>query len=310
MSRMHRIRRRKASHSTTAHLRARTLTAQRIDDALDPADASWLNEHLDGCEDCRAVAAAYEADRLALRSLRDHQPEPPRDLWARTAAALERESKGRTVAGRRAATGPMRSGPALGLLSGVAVIAVVIGASVLSGGFLKQPTTAIAPGPSVPAIAVAPTGQPGPTPIVVGPGAVGWVGTSSDGALAYNVTHVHEVCPTDRQPDCATAGGDSKTVAISIKPKSISQSGVRNQAVVVGTDAKGNDSVLVIALPSTGPSAAPTPPATSAPTATPAPEVTSTPAITTLPSPTPTPTDSTTASPSARPRSPRPRRPR
>jgi hypothetical protein len=300
MSRMHRIRRRRASHSTAAHLRARTLTAQRIDEALAPADASWLNEHLDGCESCRAVAAAYEADRLALRSLRDYQPEPPRDLWARTSAALERESKGRTAASRRA-TGPLRSGPALGLLSGVAVIAVVIGASVLSGGFIKQPTTAVGPVASTPAIAVVPTGNPNPTPIVVGPGAVGWVGMSPDGRFAYNVTRVHEVCATNRQPDCATAGGDSKAVAISIKPKSISESGVRNQAVVVGTDAKGNDSVLVIALPSTGPSATPTPTATSEPTATPTPVVTPSQTVSPPPTPTPTPTASVAETPSATP---------
>ena len=54
---------------------------------------------------CRSVAAAYEADRLALRGLRDQQPEPPRDLWARTAAAIERES---AVARRPRADGARR----------------------------------------------------------------------------------------------------------------------------------------------------------------------------------------------------------
>ena len=61
----------------------------------------WLDEHLAGCDACRAIAAAYDADRAALRGLRDHQPEPPRDLWARTSAAIEREV-GRSRWGRAA----------------------------------------------------------------------------------------------------------------------------------------------------------------------------------------------------------------
>ena len=46
---------------------------------------------------------------------------------------------------------------------------------------------------------------------------------------------------------------------MTIRPKSISQSPVRNQAVVVGTDAAGDDAVVVIALPTTEPTATPAP---------------------------------------------------
>lgn len=274
MSRIQRIRRRRASHSTATHVRARSLAAERLLGPLAPADASWLNEHLDGCEACRAVAAAYDADRVALRGLREYRPEAPRDLWARTATAIERESAARGGRSRRATSRPSRSGPALGILSGVAVIAVVIGASLLSGGFGKAPSTAIGPAASAPAVAIASTSTAGPTPIVVGAGSVGWVGTAADGALAYNVTSVNEVCPADRQPDCApVSDSDSRKVQIAIRPKSISQSPVRNQAIVVGTDAKGADSVLVIALPTTEPTATPTPTSepSVAPTQTPAP---------------------------------------
>ena len=100
---------------------------------------AWLEDHLAGCDACRVVATLYEADRLALRAMRDRTPEPPRDLWARTSAAIERESAAR--AGDRAAGATRRPRPALGVLSGVAVIAVVIGASVMSGGWLNAPTT-------------------------------------------------------------------------------------------------------------------------------------------------------------------------
>ena len=79
---------------------------------------------------------------------------------------------------------------------------------------------------------------------------MGWIGTAADGALAYNVTKVDEVCPAERQPDCApVADRNSKRVEMTIRPKSISQSPVRNQAVVVGTDSAGDDAVIVIALP-------------------------------------------------------------
>jgi hypothetical protein len=274
VSRVQRIRRRRASDSVATHERARELAARRLDAWLEPVDGVWLNEHLVGCDACRSVAAAYEADRLAFRAMRDRQPEPPRDLWARTSAAIERESAGRGGSARRAA-GARRPRPALGVLSGVAVIAVVIGATVLSGGFLDTPST-VNPLPTAPAVAIASTGPtPGATPIVVGAGSVGWVGMAANGSLAYNTTDVDEVCPLERQPDCAAVSGDSKSVDISIRPKSISKSPVTTQAVVVGEDAKGDDAVYVIALPTADPTAKPSP--TPKGTVGPTPTVTATP---------------------------------
>ncbi len=274
MSRIQRIRRRRASDSLANHDRARRLAAERLDGALEPPEATWLREHMAGCTSCRAVAAAYEADRMALRGLRDRTPEPPRDLWARTSAAIEREASSRGGRSRRTSTGRPR--PALGVLSGVAVVAVVIGASVMSGGWLNSPATA--PAPTVPAVALAsPSAGPGPTPIAVGAGSVGWVGTSTNGQLAYNVTTVDQVCPVERKPDCAeVSDGHSRQVDLTIHPKSISQSPVRNQAVVVGSDGSGSDAVLVIALPTAEPTAtpAPTPTPTPTPTSTPSTEST------------------------------------
>ena len=307
MSRLHRMRRR-AGHSTAAHARARGLAATRLGDEISLADTLWLNEHLSSCEACRAVAAAYEADRDSLRSFLGHQPEAPRDLWARTAAALDRESATRGGAPRRSDGRSSRSGPVLGLVSGVAVMAVVLGASILSGGFGGSGTARV-PGPSTPILALASATAPGPTPIVVGAGSVGWVGTSSDGELAYNVTPITQVCPADRQPDCApVTDNESQRVQIAIRPKSISQSPVRNQAVVVGTDAQGADSVLVIALPTARPTAKPSPTATVAPSATPSrPPATTEPPATVGPpaspksTPEPTPTPSVEATPTVGP---------
>ena len=285
---MHRLRRR-AGQSVVIHDRARSLAARRLDEPLDAVDATWLADHLTGCAACRSVAAAYEADRFQLRAMRDQTPEPPRDLWARTAAAIERESA--APGGAHRTTGSRRRGPALGLLAGVAVIAVVLGASLLSGGYLNgPPSVAIVPAATLPPVAAVPSSTtPGPTPIAVGAGSVGWVGTDPDGKFAYNVTKVSEVCPAERQPDCAPVkDGNSQQVEMQIRPKSISQSPVRNQAVVVGTNAAGDDTVLVIALPTSRPTA--TPPSSGTPSV--APSAT---AMVTAPPASPRPTPRSTA---------------
>jgi hypothetical protein len=298
MSRVHRIRRRRASDPSATHKRAQGLAAEQLGGTLQPADGIWLAEHLSDCATCRSVAAAYEADRLGLRAMRDQRPEPPRDLWARTSVAIEREAGARGGAPRRAPGRRSGPRPALGVMSGIAVIAVVIGASALSGGFFRGPTTAVVPAVSTPPVAIATSAAtPGPTPIAVGAGAVGWVGTSENGALAYNVAAVDEVCPRERQPDCApVTGGDPRRVELDIRPKSISQSPIHDQAVVVGTDAAGDDAVLVVSLPTAEPTATPPPPSTEpsgTPTSTDVPATPGTtpePTSSTPPAPTPAPT--------------------
>src|SRR5262245_58029974 len=186
MSRLYRGRRR-AGHAAAEHERARSLSAQRLDEPLGPADAMWLTDHLAGCAACRAIAAEYDADRAALRGLRDHQPQPPRDLWARTSAAIEREAVASGRAPRKAAgpaAVPARSGrrwPMVGAVAGVAVVVVVVGASLLSGGFLTQQPR-LGEVPSQPPVAVATESVSAePTPLAVDAGSVGLIGSSQDG---------------------------------------------------------------------------------------------------------------------------------
>ena len=75
------------------HERARLLASDQLDGALSATDAAWLELHLGECRACREIADAYAEDRALLRSL--PMPEPPRDLWARTSVALERERAAR-----------------------------------------------------------------------------------------------------------------------------------------------------------------------------------------------------------------------
>ena len=243
-------------HWASAHERARIRAAERLEAPLDRSEAAWLDAHLRECPACAAVAAAYAADRAALRRLRDANPEPPRDLWARTAAGIEREAAARGRRRRAVASSPVPSRPAVGALSALAVVAVVVVATALSGGFLGDHGIALAS--SHPAGSPRSSLRAAPTAIAVGASQVRWLGVSADGALAYNVANIDAVCPLDRQPDCAPfADGHARPVTLSATPKYVFQSPVDEQAVVVGTDAAGADAVIVVALPTPEPTETP-----------------------------------------------------
>jgi hypothetical protein len=309
MSRFGRIRRR-PDHWATPHERARVRAAERLDGPLGLAEATWLDEHLSACPDCAAVAAAYANDQVALRALRDAAPQPPRDMWARTAAAIERESvaRGRSQAPERAS----RRRVPLGVLSGVAVIAVVIGASALSSGWLAFPNSAPgdvasggatdAPtGPEASTLAAAP-----PTPFAVGAGNVAWVRAGPDGTY-YRDAAIERVCPVGGTADCANVDAKQERLDLGLAaaPRTIIGSPTDGQAVVVG-DGDGGDQLLVMALPDgndtagSGPEESGEPTDTSEPTTTPPPS-TATP--TTGPSGEPVESVEPTTSPEATPTS-------
>ena len=245
---------RRPDHWSTPHERARTRAAERLEAPLAKREEAWLEGHLAECIACRAIADMYSADRAALRLLRDDLPEPPRDLWARTAARIEQESARRTPAG------PMRSRrpslPVLGTLSGLAVVSVVVVATAISGGFLggigQDGAT------RSPSIALASQVAPPSTAIEVGAGKVHWLGGGEDGVFAYNVADIDIVCRHDRQPDCAPfEDGHAKRVTLAATPRFVYQSPVDDQAVVVGTDATGADAVIVVSLPTPDPTPEP-----------------------------------------------------
>src|SRR5436190_23280592 len=108
------------------HDRARADLADRLEAALDPDEAAWLDGHLATCGACRDVEDEYTAQRLELRALRDRMPQPPRDLWARTAAAIERESRFRDGSAPRNLIGRRLLAPSA-LLATALVVAVAVG---------------------------------------------------------------------------------------------------------------------------------------------------------------------------------------
>ncbi|HET8785410.1 MAG TPA: zf-HC2 domain-containing protein [Candidatus Limnocylindrales bacterium] len=274
MSRFPRLRRR-PDHWADAHERARTRLAERLDGPLGLAESTWLDEHVAGCPECFAIAHAYEDDRLALRSLRDQQPEPPRDLWARTAAAIE--STG--AKGARKREDSVRRSLPLGALSGLAVVVIMVGVGLMTanlplGGGVKGEESPLAgdagaasPVASTPAIADA-------TPIAVDPEDVGYF-DRGPGAV-YNLS-VDEVCPAEDAVACPVREGTQLGNVFTEAPKTIVASPTKHKAVAIANTAAGSDEVVVVDLPeptqrprprpSASATAAPTPAATVEPSA-------------------------------------------
>ena len=250
--------RRRPDDWASAHDRARALAAVQVDEPLDTTDQTWLDGHLSGCASCAAVAAAYVAQRAEIQSLRRDGPEPPRDLWARTAAAIEREATvhGRETAARRRHPAPVP----LGAIAGVLVIAVVIGASLLSRPISPIPSVA-SPSPAVtvgPTTASLPSVRP--TPINVTADNVGWMTLGADGKVDVFDAPVQHVCASANDGDCPPIAQPSpKSIQLpDQQPASINKSPSDQGLVVVDSSTK-NGGGTVYALPATASSPTPTP---------------------------------------------------
>lgn len=62
------------------HLRAQDLISRRLVEGIDPAEESWLEEHLAGCDACRT---ALHSTQELLRALRRAPVIAPKDLASR-----------------------------------------------------------------------------------------------------------------------------------------------------------------------------------------------------------------------------------
>ncbi len=260
--------RRRHNDAEASHDRARALISSGFNEPTSDADAAWLATHLEGCPQCAGEAAAYAADRELLRALRDRDPEPPRDLWARTAAAIEREGLRRGRADRAArslfpGTG-RRFGPLpVGVASGLLVIVVVIGVSLAPRGLPLD-----ANGPSGTDIALAtPRVEATPIPITA---ALAWIQAGPNGSFEFRRTQIDSVCP-DAGKGCATLDTGSTTVLnLTRAPQAVIQSPSGSELIVVTSAAsEGGADVVVVPVPT----APPLP--TASPSATPAPETSS-----------------------------------
>jgi hypothetical protein len=271
------------------HLRARSLASDALDELLTHDDLAWLERHQMACDECRAAAADYASQRALFQA--QAYPEPPRDLWAKTRAAIEADS-GRPS--RQRALVPY------GALAGALVVAVVVGTSVLSRPGL--PPAEGSPSPLPTTIAEpSPTGTPRATPLDVAVGDVGWLKRQDDGTIAVAFASVDQVCRPEIRPDCPTLDAPSaEPLALTTLPRSIVAAPPgSNVAVVDATDSRRGGSVLVVTLgpaPSPDPSSEPSPSPSVQPSASASPEPTTPPA-----SSSPEPTASASSSPDASP---------
>ncbi len=235
------------------HARARLAISDRLHHLLSESESRWLDEHLAGCPKCRSDAAAYEADRAALRQLRTDLPVPPRDLWARTSAAIERESGFRDrlrIAGRGRR---LASPPTVFVAALVAVVVVgTLTSSRLPGGDhpTAQSAGAVALGTSVASAVTA-------TPIPVG-GQVRYVSQGQDGTYRVRTVDVKAVCATNAA-DCGPAAAvDDQPVALTSEPRSVFGSQNTNQLIVVDEAAPGHVATIsVVAVATARPDATP-----------------------------------------------------
>lgn len=292
------------------HERARVLASDRLNDGLTATDAIWLDEHLHGCDACRAIAAAYAEDRELLRSL--PIPQPPRDLWARTSVALERErASGRRLASRR--TGGI-GWPVFPAVVAVVLVGLVVGRSMIPNGPGATPGLGLSSPLPAGSGKPAPTAGAGATPLAVDPGDVAWVNHAADGKYTMNIANVAAVCPSDAapSPDCAPLDqGAKQLVSFDSQPGSVVLDPAALQAAVVESSASTTGGkIFVVPIAVAAPKPSPTATPSAAPSVDPStPAASPTAAATEPPSAAPTATARPTtgagssASPSAEPTS-------
>ena len=283
----------------SSHVRARADLSEQLDLPLDPSEANWLESHLEACPDCRAIAGAYEAQRLELRGLRDRIPLPPRDLWARTAAAIESESRFRDGRDRTTGWRDRRALVPSVLLAAALVVVVAVGTLTSSqhpvGDAAAGPSSQVALG-SGPASNTPGRTSAGPTPLAVAQ-KIEYLSRGSDGTFSIKVRKVDQVCPpTSTQPCDTNAPIAGHAVNVNRDASTVFGSPDEARLIVVNDPTSANSGTIsVVPLESAVPATTPTPTPSIAPTLVPAsiaPPVTPTPpsATTIPPSATPTPT--------------------
>jgi anti-sigma factor RsiW len=248
----------------SSHVRARADLSERLDGSLDPTESDWLESHLGACPDCRAIDASYAAQQLELRAMRDVLPPPPRDLWARTAAAIESEARFRDGRARTAGWRDHRYLAPSVLLASALVVAVVVG-TLTSSRWFPGGGGDESPGPVALASAVASSasgggGVPGATPI---PAAreFAYLTRDADGDYNINVRSVGEVCPETTTEPCATdATVVNRPVALKQDTSTVFGSPDDERLIVVndGTSTNGG-TVSVVSLASSAPGPTPSP---------------------------------------------------
>jgi hypothetical protein len=239
--------RRRHHDAETGHDRARMLMSEALLLALAPDDAAWLARHLDGCTECGRDWKAFRADHRALRSLRNQPIEPPRDLWARTSAALDREAQRRgasaagRVARRQATPRGWRALP-LGAVAGALIVAVFIGSRLV-----VSPT---APASSAPGSGFDNVPTAGPTGLAL-PDAdpVAIFRETPNGSWELVSMEVNEVCVTGDRTCTPKPGGKGQSIDLGDRPSHVA---LGDRQLVIASERQDGSGGDVLVVPVNG----------------------------------------------------------
>jgi hypothetical protein len=288
----------------SSHARARVDLSDRLDSALEPAEASWLASHLEGCPECRVIDDAYAAQRLELRALRDRTPPPPRDLWARTAAAIESESRYRDGRAGQSGWRDRRLFAPSAAITAALVVVVAVAALTSSQRFGSGDTTgspvevARASASAFSALGTSPE----PTRIPVAK-TFAYVAVDPDGLFSIRTRNVDSVCPGTGTTPCDDGNATvDHPVALEQNASTVFGS-LDNKRLIVVNDPSAADSgsISVVPIGSDDPGATATATATASATPSPTPTIAAVSAPATSPSSAAAPTPSAPASPRSAP---------
>jgi hypothetical protein len=216
------------------------MISARLDAPLMPRDQRELIAHLAGCADCRAVERDYREQRSRLRSL--PAAPPPRDMWARTSAALDRDMAGnggyRPVAEE---SGPSESGPSHGRRAAFTSLAAA--GLLLALAVSQLPQTGPPADRDLPLLMATPFGVPSQ--------ALAFVGSGANGLALYR-TRVDLVCPA-AAPECVYDDDiEPSIVALprNLRPSNLALSPSGRQLAIVGrAPLEREDLIGVVTMP-------------------------------------------------------------
>jgi hypothetical protein len=251
--------RRRHHDNDASHDRARALISEELDGPLDDRASAWLAGHLERCPDCQREREAYAADRALLRSLRDAPPEPPRDLWARTAAAIDEAAATRRPAGSSPLAGVLGPrgprGVPFGPLAGVLVAAIVLVFALRPAGIPPVSTPTGSPGN----VAFGSRPPAGATPIPLAADRVAWVQSNGSGQFSIVFADVDQACP-EQSTGCADLVPSSPApLDLSAAPKAVVLSPHQDAVAVIGADGEAAGSILMVSVPTPQPTGSPSP---------------------------------------------------
>jgi hypothetical protein len=220
------------------HAQYRDLISARLDDSLAPAEEARLIEHLVRCGRCRATERAYRAQRQQLRTAPQRPVLPPRDMWARTSAALDREVA--RTGGHLSVRGQLGH-----LLAGGAAVASVATIGLSLGLITNQMPSAVTP-PATPGTADVVR----PTPFTVPAEALAFLGSGAEGLTVYR-TRVDRVCPA-AAIDCVDYRASAPAIVRlprTLQPSNLALSPNGGRLAIQGRELGGEDVIAVVVMP-------------------------------------------------------------